>query len=304
MRSFVAVTFVLLSIFLIRGTSSSYPVGDIRNCPTEQTVNPGSSPLKMDAIPDHGFDNLRNIELGQVYSKNYSSCQVSDDGRYFLPDNFNLIPVRESEIDTFAEVFQHYSEHTSSSSVSINAEASASCVFAHASGKFSAEYQNTKKKMVSTKLSSVRFGVRHHLFSVHVNPVSQLHPSFKSRLMDLAAHIQNNDTQMAHYLSDLIVRDYGTHVVTSVELGGTLYQTSFVAKESIVESDHMQLSVDVADSIKVGFIATLSLSSNFGWSRSTSSDGGTNAAIHHTRTSTRGGPPFNIYGFNYTKWQA
>ena len=132
MRDFIAVTFALLSIFLIHEASSSYPVGDIRNCPTEQTVHPGSPLLRMDAMPGLGFDNLRNIELGQVYSKNYSSCQISNDGRYLLPDNINLIPVLKSEIDTSTEVFQHYNQYTSSSSYSINVEASASYGCAHA----------------------------------------------------------------------------------------------------------------------------------------------------------------------------
>ena len=283
--------------------STSYPVGDIRNCPTEQIVSPGSPLLRMDAMPGLGFDNLRNIELGQVYSRNYTSCQISNDGRYLLPDNINLIPVLKSEIDTSAEVFQHYSEYTSSSSYSINVEASASYGCAHASGKFSMEHQDTKKKMASTKSSSVRIGIRHHLYSVHVNPDSQLHPSFKSRLMDLAAHIQNNDTQMAHYLSDLIVRDYGTHVVTSVETGGALYQTSFVSQDSNKESDKSGHSVDISASVSATFIATFSVSTNIGWSKSNTNQESNSDTTHHVRTSTHGGPPFRMDNFSYTDWQ-
>ena len=303
MRDFIAVTFALISIFLIHKASSSYPVGDIRNCPTEQTVNPGSPLLRMDAMPGLGFDNLRNIELGQVYSKNYSSCQISNDGRYLLPDNINLIPVLKSEIDTSTEVFQHYNQYTSSSSHSINVEASASYGCAHASGKFSMEHQDTKKKMVSTKSSSVRIGIRHHLYSVHVNPDSQLHPSFKSRLMDLAAHIQNNDTQMAHYLSDLIVRDYGTHVVTSVETGGALYQTSFVSQEFIKESEDKKQSLDIGASVGATFVATFSISTNIGWSTNSGNIDINSDTRNHVRTSTHGGPPFKMENFSYTDWQ-
>ena len=299
----IAIIVALIFVQHIHGESSSYPVGDVRNCPTEPTVNPGSPLVIMHAMPGLGFDGLRNIELGQVYSKNYSSCQVSDDGYYLLPDDINLIPIHESEFDTFTEVFQHHYQYTSSSSASINVETSVSFGFGHASGRFSAEYLNTKKKMVSTKSSSVRIGLKHHLYSAHVNLDSQLHPSFKSRLLDLAANIQNNDTQMAHYLSDLIVRDYGTHVVTSVETGGALYQTSLVSQDFISEDNHMQLSADFAASVRVRFIAAFSLNTNFEYDDGSGNHRSTSDTITNVCTSTHGGPPFRMDNFSYTDWQ-
>ena len=303
MKCIMKLIFLLIFLEGSFGAPPSYPIGDIRNCPTEQIVNPGSPLLRMDALPGLGFDNLRNIELGQVYYRNYTSCQVSNDGYYLLPDSINLIPVLNSEVDFYAETFEHYDQYTSSSSSSINVEASVSYGCAHASGKFSTEHQDTKKKMASTKSSSVRIGLRHHLYSVHVNPDGQLHPSFKSRLMDLAAHIQNNDTQMAHYLSDLIIRDYGTHVVTSVEAGGALYQTSFISKNYSSNSDQSAHSIGISASVRAHFMVTFSVKTNLDFSDQTGTSDTTGTTTHHIRTSTHGGPPFKMGSFNYTEWQ-
>ena len=51
--------------------------------------------------------------------------------------------------------------------------------------------------------------------TVHIPTDAQLHRTFKSRLLDMAANVQNNNTKLAHYLAELLVSDYGTHVITS-----------------------------------------------------------------------------------------
>lgn len=56
----------------------------------------------------------------------------------------------------------------------------------------------------------------------------ELHPTFKSRLYDIASNIQNNNTEYAHYLAELTVRDYGTHYLTSMDAGAVLSQTDFI----------------------------------------------------------------------------
>ena len=303
--SFVAFTLVIILKIYEVSSSPSYPVGDIRNCPTEQIVNPGSPLLRMNALPGLGFDNLRSIELGQVYYRNYTSCQVSNDGHYLLPDNIYLIPVLKSEVDFFAEAFDHYDDWSSSTSASIDIEAKLSFILGQISGKFSAEYQHAKNLMVNSNSRSVRMGLRHHLYSVHVNPDGQLHPSFKSRLMDLAAHIQNNNTEMAHYLSDLIVRDYGTHVVTSVEAGGALYQSTFISQETEQHNTNGQIyaDIDLAASARILFFITFSFNVDLNFHYDSSNVDEISSKTQHVLTTTHGGPPFRLGNFSYIDWQ-
>ena len=84
------------------GDALEYPLGDVRNCACAgvQGRDAASKPLfRMDVLPGLGFDNLRNLDLGQVLDFNYSTCQVSGDGLYLLPDNVYLIPIQQSKVD-------------------------------------------------------------------------------------------------------------------------------------------------------------------------------------------------------------
>ena len=165
--------------------SQSYPIGDIQNCPT---TNPPSSQLQtINVLPGLGFDNLRNFDVGQVYNVCFSTSQITGDGMYILPDDIYLVPVLNRKIDYSAKVTNHFQQWKSSTSSSINAETGG--FFLVLSGKFSSDYVDTKVKMVNSNSRFVQVGVHHHFYSVHINPDANLHPSFKSQILDIAANI-------------------------------------------------------------------------------------------------------------------
>ena len=79
-------------------------VGSVRNCPLDSLANADKRLRLMDVLPGAGFDNLRNIELGHVYYYNYSTCKVSTDGKYLLPDDVHLIPEHQTTFDFFCGI--------------------------------------------------------------------------------------------------------------------------------------------------------------------------------------------------------
>ena len=84
-----AIAALLCSVSCETGPASKvYPIGDVRNCAI-QDGSASKSLDRMDVLPGLGFDNLRNlhVDLGQVMDYNYSTCQVSGDGLYLVPDN-------------------------------------------------------------------------------------------------------------------------------------------------------------------------------------------------------------------------
>ena len=93
-----------------------YPSGDVRNCPTTSPVYRDEPLYRMEVLPGAGFDNLRNLDMGQVHSYTYSQCRISNDGRYLLPDNVFLIPTQRSHVEVFAEYFDHWDSYTSTNS--------------------------------------------------------------------------------------------------------------------------------------------------------------------------------------------
>jgi hypothetical protein len=67
-------------------TSPQYPVYDIRNCPGMQQYGTNSPVRRLEVLPGLGFDNLRYLEMGQVHLYNYSTCKMTEDGKYMIPE--------------------------------------------------------------------------------------------------------------------------------------------------------------------------------------------------------------------------
>ena len=183
----------------------AYSIGDVRNCPSYQPTDVSAPLYRMAVLPGLGFDNLRNLEKGQVYNYNFSTCKISSDGRYLLPDNVFLIPRQRSNVEVFAEFFDHWDDYKSMTSASINVEASSN-YYAQINAKFSSDYMSTKTRQVKENSKTTRVQIRYNLYTVKIQPDAMLHPTFKTRLFDIAASQQNNDTELANYLAELLVQ--------------------------------------------------------------------------------------------------
>ena len=305
-KSFLLATALLLT-FASKSTATNdtvamsyqYPFGDVRNCDVMHT---GKPLVRMDALPGLGFDNLRNIDLNNVLDfNNYSRCQVSRDGLYLLPDSVFLIPIQESMVDVFAEYFDTFQDYTSQTAASVNLQFKYTSDFS-ISGKFSVGHRDTKSKMVNHQSNSARISLRYKLYNVQIPPDAQLHGTFKSRLFDIAANIQNGNPIFARYLSELIVRDYGTHVITSVDVGAGLSQTTFVAQDFLKNQQNRSLVVSASASAK--FFGSFSVSANVKVSSSNSDVEEFDRKTTNSHVSTYGGPLYKVGNFSLTDWES
>ena len=267
----------------------AYPIGDVRNCPNYQPTDLNAPLYRMAVLPGLGFDNLRNLEKSQIYNYNFSTCKISSDGRYLLPDNVFLTPNQRSNVEVFAEYFDHWDDYKSMTSASINVEASVS-FYAQINAKFSADYMSTKTRQVKENSKTTRVQIRYNLYGVKIQPDAQLHPTFKSRLFDIAACQQNNNTELANYLAELLVRDYGTHVVTSADAGASLAQIDQVAS-SFLETSGVT-TTNIRASASVSFLGKFSLSTSFEYGTTTEMRSGFLNNRMHSEVITMGGPPF------------
>lgn len=129
--------------------------------------------------------------MGQVLATNYSQCKTTADRKYLLPNNAFVTPVKRSKVDMFSDVFDHWNSYTSTTANSVNLEAS----YSVASGSFAADFKYNKEKQVADNAVTARVQIRHIL----THPESALYPVFKSRLMQIAAELQNNRTKQAWY---------------------------------------------------------------------------------------------------------
>lgn len=307
-RSPTAVFFVLFSAHFssiasaaqdldAAGSSSQAPNGDVRNCPTTSPVFPDEPLYRMEVLPGAGFDSLRNLDMGQVHAYNYSKCSVSNDGRYLLPDSIFLIPTLKSHVQVFAEFFDHWDNYTSTTSTTISLEAGFASII---SGKFSDEYLSVKSHQYNERSKTTRVQIRNALFKVKIQPDSQLHPTFRSRLFEIAANIQNNNTEFAHYLAELTVRDYGTHFITSMDAGAVLSQVDFIKSTAITDSEKTKNTVTASAS--ANFFGKISFGSSFSHSSSTSHIQSFVDNRTYSEVYSWGGPPFGP-NLTVTDWE-
>ena len=63
---------------------------------------------RFEVLPGFGWDNLRNVNEGQVVNFNFSQCRTTDDGRFLLPDTVSAIPIKASRVQVFAELITHW----------------------------------------------------------------------------------------------------------------------------------------------------------------------------------------------------
>ena len=290
--SFLQVVFLVTCLIL--GCNSNketevkqlpYPIGDVRNC-LKNKLSGNQSFNRMVVLPGIGFDNLRDLDMGQVHAYNFSKCQVSNDGKYLLPDSMMLIPAQESKVDVFAEHIEHWDDYTTMTSASIAVHFG---FMALVSAKFSAGYSQIKSHMHDEKSDLTRVQVRNKICTVKLQPGAELHLTFKSRLYDIVANFQNNNTEFAHYLAELMIKDYGTHVITSMDAGAILSQIDFIKKDD--QSDSSQRSIFIKSSTSANFFGRLSIGFSFNYNSSTSSKSSYLSSRTHSFATNVGGPP-------------
>ncbi|NWU90167.1 MPEG1 protein, partial [Upupa epops] len=175
----------------------------------------------LEVLPGGGWDNLRNLDMGRVINLGYSLCKTTEDGSYIIPDEIFTIPRKQSNLDMNSEIIECWKDYQSVTSASINLELS---LFSSINGKFSYDFQRMKTHQVKDRAVTTRVQVRNLVYTAKLNPGAVLDKSFKKQLLTIASHLENNRTRMADFLAEVLVLDYGTHTITSVDAGASLVQ--------------------------------------------------------------------------------
>ena len=293
------VLFVLVNFAAVVDVRASpYPVGDPRNCLPDLK----DSGLRFDVLPGRGWDNLKNTDQSSVLAFNYSQCRTTYDRQYLLPDGMTAIPKLESSIDTHVQFFTHALNYTSTTSSSVNFDVN---VFSFISGKYSSEYNSFRQRFTSDVSGMVRVQLKHHSYVIKVHMPAQLDPSFRNRVLQIAASVQSNDTDMATYLSQLLVRDYGTHYIHTMHIGALLVKEDFLRQEKTQNSDNFQNSVSKGVGFDFSKFLNDSLSVNWDFTDSsgTWNDERYTRLVKSTSVKAIGGPVFT-HNMTAAEWEA
>ena len=159
LRTFLSLISILVAAVQSKDGESSQvsnSPGDARRCFTQGD----NSLLRLEVLPGGGWDNLRNKDAGMVMKLNYSKCLTTDDGRYLVPDEVYTIPRKSSQIDTYAELFRHWGNYSSTTSKSINNHAGLNYKGIGISGSHSEEFAKVKTRQFYDKSVTTRVQVR------------------------------------------------------------------------------------------------------------------------------------------------
>lgn len=248
-------------------------------------------------VPGLGWDNLRNLETGMVTSFSYSQCKATYDRMYLIPDETFAIPIKSSVVEQNSEFIENWDSYKSVTSRSIN---SGFDILGKIGGKFSNEYINAKSGMYNEKAVSMRMELRHSFYKIKQLPDSKLHPSFKRRLMDILSLIKSNDSRSADYATQLLIRDYGTHYLSSVEAGAVLVQLDNL--KSTIKSNYKGRTNQITAAGGVSFFKFLNANGGVSTSSSQTDLNAYREHITSSKVASYGGPPYRI-SMNLSEWE-
>ncbi|XP_051882131.1 macrophage-expressed gene 1 protein-like [Pristis pectinata] len=292
---FLKTSLVLVYAFLlVRATDNGLqePTGDgFTECRKRQNLT------ALEVLPGGGWDNLRNLDRGRVMNISYSLCKTSEDGKYFIPDQVYVVPQKQTSMDIVSDMINSWMDYKSSTSASINSEVSFLSIL---NAKFSASFERVKTHQVRDSSMTTRIQVRNLMYRVKSIPNFQLDQGFKQQLIEIANYIENNQTKAADYYTQLLVLNYGTHVLTGVDAGASLVQVDQI-KSSFV-SDSWSRKSSISASAGATFFHTVNVGLS---SQVESTDQFTRHYVGnrtHSRIESNGGVPF-YPGITLQKWQ-
>ena len=82
----------------------------------------------------------------------------------------------------------------------------------------------------------------------------------------MAAYMIDNNTNIAHYLAELLVRDYGTHYTSAVHAGAILVQEDYLKNTLSIQDDTTKQKITAKASAnffgRIGFSSGASYSND------------------------------------------
>ena len=238
------------------------------------------------------------MDQSSILAFNYSQCTTTYDGQYLLPNGMTAIPKLQSKVNTFAHVFEHALNYTSNIALSVNFDAT---VYSIISGKFSSKYETFRERFFREKSIMARVQLRRHRYIIKAHVLSQLDLAFKNRVFQIAASLQSNATDMATYLSQLLVRDYGTHYIHTTHVGAMLVKEDFLAEKAM--KDKTMNHVCISAGAQAHFPAKVNLKFSTKNSVDVKSVQNYQKSMTSTSVATYGGPLFTT-NTSVTDWEA
>jgi hypothetical protein len=258
--------------------------------------------LVFEVLPGLGWDNLRNVEMSRVLEVDYTNCQLTNDFKYLIPADMHVIPLKASELNTLAEKISHFKDYNVVDAKSVNREITGPIKGVNMGGGFANEKKKAKQDQMDHKSTMLRTTLRDRRYQIVVQPdASKLTRPFRRRLMEVADHLIQSLGKInsyVEYLSQCIIRDFGTHYIDSMDAGALLTRVQHISNKEHMQRD--EISTAHRESASFTFFISFSYSK-----QSSSNSSKVNNYQENLSSSyvvALGGPPFGP-GTSIEGWQ-
>ncbi|KAK3091733.1 hypothetical protein FSP39_022247 [Pinctada imbricata] len=191
-------------------------------------------------------------------------CRTTKDGRYLIPDDVFVISTKNSKVDISSDIVQHFSDYKSATSFSINAHANGFIDdVLDIGGSFSTEYQSIKENQINNKAVTARVQDRYPRYRAGLQPNVKLAKDFKKRILSVAAHLIFGRKRTAAFETQLLIREFGTHVLTSVDAGATILKIDHLDRTQYEQSKLSKFQMSLSASVGFPGILCASLTAQY-----------------------------------------
>lgn len=148
--------------------------------------------------------------------------------------------------------------------------------------------------------SNLSLKIRNFMYKVKSFPDFTLDVRFAQQAKEIADAIENNQTRNANYLSEKMVLDFGTHVITSVDAGASLVEEDYLRAKYM--SDYASESSTVTAQAGFNFFDKLKFDISSGSTQQSSTLQAYQSNLTYSIIQSHGGIPF-YPGMTLQKWQ-
>ena len=204
--------------------------------PITQTVN---------GVVGIGWDDLTNKVTLPIFANEYKECQTTPDGSYLIPDNILAIPVQEVVIDRTASSYKRFQDISEDN---IKTERNEGKFMFFGGGTYSEGQQTIKKYLSDRNTIMLESKIGYKAFTFIAREKEGLDEAFKDKIEEIVKSIEEEKPLLAQYQAELIIRDYGTHVVNKALTGAMISSKWFIDDKGETKNDAkmMKMSNDAA----------------------------------------------------------
>ena len=204
-------------------------------------------------------------------------------------------------METNAEFYDHWNKYSSTTAKTVNTETWTTFGFSSISGSFSPEFKSVKRYQVQENCATTRVQIRHDFYKAEPQTDRTLHLAFKSHLLEIAFHLQENNIDYANYLGQQLVRNFGTHYTTSVRAGGALTKVDQLTNEFIENDNGEERKITAAASLS--FLGLFGVKFSYGPAITKQDLEEYTRNTVHSIVSTFGGPNIGGVNFSISQWE-